>query len=101
MTQHSILITDSGESFPCAEEQSVLHGMSRLGRKGIPQGCYGGGCGVCKIQVLSGAYHTRKMSRDQVTAEEEQQGYALACRTFADADLTVRVVGKLHKALTR
>ena len=101
MPQHTILITDSGETFPCAQDQSVLHGMSRLGRKGIPQGCYGGGCGVCKIQILSGRYHTRKISRDQVTQVEEQVGYTLACRTFAETDLTLRVVGKLHKALTR
>ena len=101
MTQYAIHIVDSGETYTCTAEQSLLHGMTRLGRKGIPAGCYGGGCGVCKVQILDGDYHTRKMSRAQVTEQEEREGYVLACRTFPDSDLRLQVVGKLHKALTR
>ena len=96
-----IHIEDNGMEFPAAPEQSVLHGMSRLGRKGIPTGCYGGGCGVCRIQVLAGEYHTAKMSRDQVSAQDEAEGIALSCRTFADSDLRIRVLGKMRRAVLR
>ena len=87
--------------FMVREGQSVLHAMARLGKKGIPKGCLGGGCGVCKIRIVSGEYHTGKMSRDQVTEADEASGLALACKTFSDADLEVEVVGKMQRAVSR
>ena len=58
----------------CDEEQNVLAAMERLGRKGIPVGCRGGGCGVCRVQVtyghaLDGGRNTEplKMSKTQVS----------------------------------
>ncbi len=95
-----IHIENCGESFDCAATQNVLRGMEYLGRKGIPVGCRGGGCGVCKVRVLRGQYRTEKMSRACVSAEEQRQGYALACRLYADeGDLHLQVVGKMQRAL--
>ncbi len=95
-----IHIENCGESFDCAATQNVLRGMECLGRKGIPVGCRGGGCGVCKVRVLRGQYRTEKMSRARVSAEEQRQGYALACRLYADeGDLHLQVVGKMQRAL--
>jgi len=40
------------------------------------------------------------MSRACVSAEQQQQGYALACRLYADeGDLHLQVVGKMQRAL--
>lgn len=50
----------------------------------------GGRGGVCKVQVLGGAYNTRKMSRVCVTEEEEARGVVLACKLFAESDLRVK-----------
>ena len=52
--KYQIVIEDTGEQYPCDERESVLEGMARLGRRGIPVGCRGGGCGVCKVRILSG-----------------------------------------------
>lgn len=93
MVSHLITIAGTEIAFPAVAGQSVLHCMARLGKKGIPKGCLGGGCGICKIRILSGAYHTGRMSRDQVTEDEQARGYSLACKTFADSDLCVEVVG--------
>ena len=69
--------------------------MEQLGRKGIPVGCRGGGCGICRVQVLGeGAYHTGKMSRAQVTVEDEIKGICLACKLTPDSDLELKVLGK-------
>ncbi len=87
--------------FEAQPDEHLLRGMERLGRKGIPVGCRGGGCGVCKVQVLAGDYRTIKMSRDCVSRLEEQQGYALACRVYAESDLDIRVVGKMSRAFNR
>jgi ferredoxin len=95
----AVTIEDSGERVACAGEDNVLRAMEALGRKGIPVGCRGGGCGVCKVRVTDGAYRTRKMSRACVTAEEEEAGVVLACKLFPDSDLSLRVVGRMMKAV--
>ena len=93
-----IVIEDSGEEFACPAERNVLKAMEQLGRKGIPVGCRGGGCGVCRVQVVGdGCYRTGKMSREQVPVEDEEQGICLACKLFPEADLRLKVLGKWQK----
>ena len=92
-----VTLDDTGEAFACAEDQNVLRGMEILGRKGIPVGCRGGGCGICRVQVLGAArYRTLKMSRAQVSAADEARGIALACKLLPEADLTVKALGLLE-----
>jgi ferredoxin len=93
------LIEDSGEGFVCDDATSLLRSMECLGRRGIPVGCRGGGCGVCKVRVTQGRYRTEKMSRAWVTREEEASGHALACRLFPQGDLKVRIVGRMRGAV--
>ncbi|MDD3677352.1 MULTISPECIES: 2Fe-2S iron-sulfur cluster-binding protein [Thauera] len=95
----AVTIEDSGERVACAEQDNVLRAMEALGRKGIPVGCRGGGCGVCKVRVTGGAYHTRKMSRACVSEAEEADGVVLACKLFPDSDLSLKVVGKMAKSV--
>jgi 3-phenylpropionate/trans-cinnamate dioxygenase ferredoxin reductase subunit len=93
-----VTLTQTGETYPCKEDESLLGGMARLGRRGIPAGCLGGGCGVCKVRVTKG--DVRKLgpvSRAHVTISEEAQGYTLACRVAPQCDVEVEVVGKLQK----
>ena len=100
--KHEILIEDTGERFACDEQETVLNGMAKLGRKGIPVGCRGGGCGVCKVQVTSGSYEqTRNMSRQHVSVDEQEHGTVLACCIQAQSSLSLKVVGKLQKAVCR
>ena len=65
--------------------------MQRAGIKSIPVGCRAGGCGVCRVQVLSGDYQVGKISRAHVTEAEQQDGYALACRVIPEGDLRVQL----------
>lgn len=95
----SVLIEDNGECFSCDPSQSLLRSMEALGRRGIPVGCRGGGCGVCKVHVTGGTYHTRKMSRACLSEAEAAAGVVLACKLFPDSDLSLQVVGRLSKAL--
>jgi len=96
-----VTIEDTGESFSCQSHQHVLSAMSRMGKKGIPSGCHGGGCGVCKIQINDGAYETKKMSRAHISADEEASGCVLACRVFPRSDLSLSVIGKLQKNILK
>lgn len=101
MTLHTITLLDTGESYRCAEQRSVLDGMAALGKRGIPVGCRGGGCGVCKVQVLRGPVLKGAMSRDHVSEQEEAAGAALACRIRPAGDLELRVLGRMRKAVFR
>lgn len=90
-----VQVVQSGETYPCSPDESLLKGMLKLGRKGIPAGCVSGGCGVCKVRIVSGSVKTLgPVSRAHVSAEEEAQGYTLACRT-APAEAVVLEVSHL------
>lgn len=101
MPHFTITIEETGESFRCSDRQSLLVGMESLGKKGIPVGCRSGGCGVCKIEVLAGEYSKRVMSREHVSAEEEEKGCLLACRVMPASDVKLKVVGKMKKNVCR
>ncbi|WP_300662240.1 2Fe-2S iron-sulfur cluster binding domain-containing protein [Hydrogenophaga sp.] len=98
----AVHVAQTGEQYPCASSESLLTGMLRLGRKGIPVGCVNGGCGVCKVRILDG--ETRALgpvSRAHVTLEEECQGYTLACRVAPTTSVHLEVAGKLSKPFSR
>ena len=94
-----VTISESGEQFNCKDGQIVLEAMVQLGRRGIPSGCHGGGCGVCKVRVADGDFSTQKMSRAHVSEAEEKDGCALACRLFANSDISLQVLGGMKKNL--
>jgi len=100
-TSHRVTLAETGESYACHGDESVLNGMARLGKRGIPVGCRGGGCGVCKVAVLLGSFRKRVMSRSHVSEDDEARQHVLACCIFPESDLTLKVIGGLQKAATR
>ena len=101
MIYFNVLIEETGESFRCSPTETLLVGMERLGKKGIPVGCRGGGCGVCKVEITSGSYVKRVMSRDYVSVEDEADDRVLACRVRPSSDITLKVLGKMAKNVCR
>lgn len=97
MLYYTVTIEETGESYRCSPAETLLAGMERLGRRGIPVGCRGGGCGVCKIEITAGTYEKRVMSREYVSVEDEAQGRVLACRVRPASDIRLRVLGKMMK----
>ena len=94
-----ITIFETGEIYSCSSDQSVLAGMVRLGRRGIPVGCRGGACGVCKVEVLAGCFKHKVMSRSHISEEDEKEGRVLACRILPGSDLVVRVMGGMKRTV--
>lgn len=98
----TVTFAETGKSFRCRTAESLLDGMRRLGVAGIPVGCRGGGCGVCRIEVVSGGWQAfRPMSADHVSAADRAEGRVLACCIRPAEDLTIRAVGKIRKAVAR
>ena len=80
---------NSGASFACDDGQSVLQAMEQQQLHCVPVGCRGGGCGLCKVQVVSGEYDCGRMSSRHVPEQARAQGAVLACRLFPRSDLTI------------
>jgi ferredoxin len=99
--RHNVHIQDTDEHYACAENRSLLQGMENLNRRGIPIGCRNGGCGVCKVQIVEGAFTAKVMSRAHVSAEEQASGCVLACRVQPLSDIRLAVVGKMRKSVCR
>ncbi len=87
----------SGETFPCGtEDESVLAAMRRANVGPIKSGCFGGGCGICKMRVTSGSYRRFKpMSRAHVSEQEQQNGVVLLCCIRPTSDLTLAPVNDM------
>ncbi len=78
-----------GTSFSCRSDQPVLIAMERANVSSISVGCRGGGCGACKVRVLSGRYRCGRMSRAHITEQEQALGYALSCKMYPESDLSL------------
>ena len=93
-----VQVAQTGEAYACADNESLLAGMLRLGRKGIPVGCVNGGCGVCKVRIVDGAVQSLgPVSRAHVSTEEEANGYTLACRVAPTQAVCLEVAARLRK----
>lgn len=95
--QFEILIEDTAESFTCGPGETLLKAMVRLGRRGIPVGCRGGGCGVCKVRVTAGDCQRRRMSRVHVSEQDETQGIGLACCLIPRTNVRLVVIGEMRQ----
>lgn len=94
---HLVRLLQTGETYACNDTETLLQGMSRIGKKGIPVGCRGGGCGVCKVAVKSGS--VRKigvMSRAHISEQDEASGVVLACRVSPTCGVELEVLGKMQ-----
>ena len=98
---HQVTLVETGEVYRCREDETLLAGMERLGKRGIPVRCRGGGCGVCKVEILEGTYQKRVMSREYISVEDEAADRVLACRIKPTSDLRIHVLGKMSKNVCR
>lgn len=90
--RYRIWVKNRDTAFHCSADKTLLVGMEQQLMKALDVGCRGGGCGVCKIRVLSGEYERKRMSRAHISEQEEQEGFALACRISPRSDLSVEAI---------
>ena len=77
----------------CQPGETVLTAAARAGAK-IAVGCRGGGCGVCRVQILKGRYRTLSMSDAHIGATERDAEEALACRVLPEGDMELRSLNR-------
>ena len=98
---YQVHLDDLNLDFFCDARQNVLECMMGAGKKGIPVGCRGGGCGVCQVEVVAGEYDARPMSKAHIDDEAIARRRVLACCIRPRSDLSLKVVGKLARPLHR
>ncbi len=89
MAEGFLIHIDGDGSCFCRSDESVLAAMMRTGRGAVPVGCRGGGCGVCRVRVVAGRFRLGKISRSHLSAAEQADGVALACRLYPQSDLAI------------
>lgn len=91
--QYHIQLQDTKESFFCWEEECILEAMHRSGSGPFHIGCFGGGCGVCKIRIVQGEYRIfKRMSRGHISLQEEMEHIVLLCCVKPLGDLTLALL---------
>jgi uncharacterized 2Fe-2S/4Fe-4S cluster protein (DUF4445 family) len=88
----TVRIEPSGFEAHLDEGEPVLAGLFRCGYTVRQIGCRRGGCGICKIELVSGEVTYEKVVADTVlTAEEQRRGHCLTCRAIPAGDITLHI----------
>ena len=88
--QYLVHMIDTGIRFMCRDDEFVLGAMQRAACGPVHYGCFGGGCGICKMKIVSGEYYAgKKMSAAHITPEEREEGKALICCIKPRSDMKI------------
>ena len=85
---YTITLRPVGGTVACGAEESVLAAILRSGAS-VMFGCRGGGCGTCKMRVISGHIEHGRCSAAVLLEEEKESGWFLSCQARALTDLTI------------
>lgn len=88
MSSYRINVQPDKRTIMGNDKDSILDTAIRNGIK-IKVGCKGGGCGVCKIQILEGDVDRGCSARTVLSLNEIEAGYALACQTKPNSDVVI------------
>ena len=87
---YQINVQGTNQFFSCGEDDFLFDAMLRSRCGPFHYGCCGGGCGVCKMKIVSGEYSIeKKMSRAHVTQDEQSLGIVLICCVKPRSDLEI------------
>jgi CDP-4-dehydro-6-deoxyglucose reductase, E3 len=87
---YTITLSPIGDTVVCRREETVLSAILRSGAK-VVFGCRGGGCGTCKMRLVSGRVEHGRCSAAVLLEEERENGSFLSCQARALSDLTVEL----------
>ena len=87
---YTVTVKDTDISFPCEKDEDVFTAMIRNRKGPLRYGCYGGGCGVCKMKIVKGKWYAYKpMSAAHVTKADIKNGLVLLCCVKPKSNLLI------------
>lgn len=93
MKKYKIDIINENLSIEAYPGDHIVTAIGRVKHNHKANGCCNGGCGVCRIKIISGKFSSKKWSKSQVSDEEFKEGYALGCRVFPESDMVIEYLG--------
>ncbi|WP_368780872.1 2Fe-2S iron-sulfur cluster-binding protein [Alicyclobacillus fastidiosus] len=89
---YQVHVLESGQVLNVSEGEKLLDAAVRQGERAILQGCRGGGCGMCKVRVITGDYDlVGKCSVVVLPPGDRQAGYVLSCKTVMKSNAVISV----------
>ena len=86
-----VAVRPGGETIYLRSGETVLDGLYTAGYA-YRVGCRRGGCGICKVDLVSGDVTYSRIVADSVLPEEERaQGICLSCRAVPEGDITIEL----------
>jgi CDP-4-dehydro-6-deoxyglucose reductase len=87
---YTITLLPMGEVLPCSSEETVLSAILHSGAR-VFFGCTGGGCGVCKMRLISGHLDYGRYSAAVLSEKQRREGFFLSCQAMPVSDLTIQL----------
>jgi ferredoxin len=87
---YTITLLPMGEVLPCSPGKTVLSAILHSGAR-VFFGCTGGGCGVCKMRLISGHLDYGRYSAAVLSEEERREGFFLSCQAMPLSNLTIQL----------
>ncbi|HTH61542.1 MAG TPA: 2Fe-2S iron-sulfur cluster-binding protein [Paraburkholderia sp.] len=84
---YQIEMAGTGERFEARSDESLLQAATSAGIA-IPHDCQLGGCGTCRIKVVSGTHEYEEFPFG-ISQEEADAGFVLACQARASSDMVI------------
>jgi CDP-4-dehydro-6-deoxyglucose reductase len=80
-----------GDRIVCRRDETVLSAILRAGAK-VMFGCRGGGCGTCRMRLISGRVEYGRCSTAVLPEEAKRAGLFLSCQARPLSNLTVELI---------
>ena len=90
MANYTIKINGQDVEFPCEEGDTILRAGLRAGL-GLPYECNSGGCGSCKIEVLSGEVDDLWEGAPGLSERDIKKGRQLSCQCVPTSNCEIKV----------
>lgn len=88
-------VLPEGIQIPIPYGESILEASRRYGFS-FRIGCREGGCGICKVQLLSGEIRYKKIISDSVVSQNEQDlGICLLCAAIPVSDIEISLASSV------
>ena len=88
--RHTITFSQPGHTVACRADETVLSAVLRSGAR-VAFGCRGGGCGACKMRLVSGRVDHGRCSVAVLSEAEKAAGSFLSCQARPLGDVTVEL----------
>ncbi len=87
---YTVSFVPLGDRVVCRGDETVLAAILRSGAK-VMFACRGGGCGTCKMRLISGRVDHGRCSIAVLSDEAKREGAFLSCQARPLSDLTVEL----------